>query len=102
MVAFSANSQLCRLALKDGTIDAASFTAIRLVSGALALWLIVRMRHAGEGARSAGSWISAAALFSYAALFSWAYLSLSVATGALLLFGAVQVTMLGVGWWRGE
>ncbi len=108
MLAFAANSLLCRLALKDGAIDAASFTTIRMVSGALVLWLIVQWRRAGEvragavRATGAGSWMSAMALFAYAALFSWAYLSLSAATGALLLFGAVQVTMFTVGIWRGE
>lgn len=101
MIAFAANSLLCRLALKDTSIDAASFTAIRIASGALVLWLIVRMR-AGQQGRGGGNWTSALALFAYAAAFSWAYLTLTAATGALLLFGAVQITMLGVGMWRGE
>lgn len=100
MLAFAANSLLCRLALRDTGIDAASFTSVRLISGAITLWLIVRMRN-GSALR-AGNWISAAALFVYAAAFSFAYLSLSAATGALLLFGAVQATMIGVGLWRGE
>jgi len=100
MLAFAANSLLCRLALRDTGIDAASFTSMRLLSGAIALWLIVRRRN-GSALR-AGNWISAAALFVYAAAFSFAYLSLSAATGALLLFGAVQATMIGVGLWRGE
>ena len=100
MVAFAGNSLLCRLALKGGTIDAATFTAVRLVSGALVLALIVRVR---SGALSkSGDWPSAAALFVYAAGFSWAYLQLTAATGALLLFGAVQVTMIAFGLWRGE
>ena len=100
MLAFAGNSLLCRAALKSTAIDAASFTAIRIAAGALALWLIVRTR---DGAtQSAGSWGSAAALFAYAAAFSYAYLSLSAATGALLLFGAVQTTMIAVGLWRGE
>jgi len=92
MTAFAGNSLLCRLALKETNIDAASFTFIRIVSGAVALWLIVRMR--GRSLEKAGSWISAAALFAYAAGFSFAYLSLPAGTGALLLFGAVQATMI--------
>lgn len=100
MLAFAGNSLLCRLALKDTAIDAASFTSVRLVSGALALWLLVRLR---QGAQPlAGNGWSAFALFAYAAGFSFAYLSLPAATGALLLFGAVQATMIGYGYWRGE
>lgn len=100
MIAFAGNSLLCRVALKDTGIDAASFTAIRLISGALILGLVVRARsgaHAGQG-----NWLSAFALFTYAAGFSFAYLSLPAATGALLLFGAVQATMIGYGIWAGE
>src|SRR3977135_1202090 len=92
MTAFAGNSLLCRLALKQTSIDAASFTFIRIISGAVALWVIVRMR--GRSLEKAGSWISAAALFAYAAGFSFAYLSLPAGTGALLLFGAVQATMI--------
>jgi drug/metabolite transporter (DMT)-like permease len=100
MLAFAGNSLLCRLALKHTNIDAASFTTIRLLAGAAMLWLVVRVR---DGTRSRrGNWLSALALFAYAAGFSFAYVSLSVATGALLLFGAVQATMIGVGVWRGE
>ena len=100
MVAFAGNSLLCRVALKEMHIDAATFTAIRMVSGAITLWLIVRLR---DGAVPiAGSWPSALALFAYAACFSFAYLSLTAGTGALLLFGAVQATMIGVGLARGE
>ena len=87
MLAFAGNSLLCRLALKDGQIDAASFTAIRIVSGAVVLALFMAVR--GESPAAAGTWRSAAALFVYAAGFSFAYLGLSAATGALLLFGAV-------------
>src|SRR6185369_16814711 len=95
MLAFAGNSLLCRIALRDTAIDAASFTAIRLLAGALALWLIVRLR---DGAWPlAGSWPSAFGLFAYAGGFSYAYLGLSAATGALLLFGAVQATMIGHG-----
>ena len=100
MIAFAGNSLLCRLALRDTTIDAASFTAIRLGSGAVMLWLVVRLR--GGAYTGAGSWRSALALFAYAAGFSFAYLSLPAASGALLLFGAVQATMIGHGLWAGE
>ena len=100
MLAFAGNSLFCRLALKHTNIDAASFTTIRLLSGAAMLWLVVRVRNSGHAGR--GSWVSALALFAYAAGFSFAYVNLSVATGALLLFGAVQATMIGVGIWRGE
>ena len=100
MIAFAGNSLLCRLALQQTAIDPASFTAIRIVSGALTLWLIVRLRSSRHDA--AGSWPSALALFAYAAAFSYAYVSLPAATGALLLFGAVQATMLGYGLWAGE
>ena len=100
MLPLAANSWLCRVALRDTGIDAASFTSIRLVSGALMLWLLVRLsRNTHSGA---GNWPSAFALFGYAILFSFAYLSLTAATGALLLFGAVQATMICHGLWRGE
>lgn len=100
MVAFAGNSLLCRAALAQTTIDAASFTSLRLISGAITLWLIVRLRN--EASVKGGNWISATALFAYAAGFSFAYVSLSTATGALLLFGAVQITMIGYGLYNGE
>jgi drug/metabolite transporter (DMT)-like permease len=100
MLAFAGNSLLCRVALKQTAIDPASFTTIRLISGALALWLIVTFRH--DTAKIMGNWPSALALFVYAAGFSFAYVSLSAGTGALLLFGAVQVTMITAGLWAGE
>jgi drug/metabolite transporter (DMT)-like permease len=101
LLAFAGNSLLCRAALKHTAIDPASFTSIRIVSGAAALWLILRLR-SGAQPWSAGNWPSALALFVYAAAFSFSYVSLTAATGALLLFGAVQATMIGYGWWRGE
>ncbi|WP_116472855.1 DMT family transporter [Zobellella maritima] len=101
MIAFAGNSVLCRLAFQGTEIDAASFTGMRLLSGALVLWLLVVL-NGRKGALKAGSWWSALALFLYAATFSFAYLSLATGTGALLLFGAVQVTMIGAGLWRGE
>jgi drug/metabolite transporter (DMT)-like permease len=98
MLAFAGNSLLCRLALSQTAIDPASFTAIRIISGALALWLIVRVRTSS----GQGNWPSALALFIYGITFSFAYAGLSTATGALLLFGAVQATMIGYGLWHGE
>lgn len=108
MLAFAANSLLCRLALRETGIDAASFTTIRLASGALMLWLLLRLRggsaHTGGSAGHPphGSWASALALFAYAAAFSFAYRTLPAGAGALLLFGAVQATMIGYGLWCGE
>jgi drug/metabolite transporter (DMT)-like permease len=123
MIAFASNSLLCRAALKESSIDAATFTFLRIFSGAVALWLImsVRTRMIVErttsplvetGSNSSlvarhvlfryGNWISAAALFGYAAGFSFAYVSLSAGTGALLLFGAVQATMILWGLHKGE
>ena len=100
MFAFAANSLLCRMALERTGIDPASFTAIRLTSGAVVLGLLQGVR--GGGQVGEGNWLSAVALFAYAAGFSFAYVSLSTATGALLLFGAVQVTMISHGLWKGE
>ncbi len=100
MLAFAANSILCRLALAQSGINPASFTLIRIVSGAAMLWAICAI---ARGARpSGGSWRAALALFSYAAAFSFAYVSLPAGVGALLLFGAVQVTMVMTGIVRGE
>src|SRR5262245_23844168 len=101
MVAFAANSLLCRLALQHASIDAASFSSIRLLSGALMLWAIVRLRSA-KGASAGRDWRSAAMLFAYVACFSYAYLWLAAGTGALILFGAVQLTMCLAGWRAGE
>ncbi len=98
MVAFAANSILARLALTTTDVDATSYTVIRLLGGAVTLWGILRLR----GRSPQGSWASGTALFIYAAAFSFAYLSLSTGTGALVLFGAVQLTMIGWGLARGE
>ncbi len=92
MLAFAANSLLCRLALGQELIDAASFTTVRVISGAVVLILIVLPRWRARG-RASADWRSAAMLFTYMAFFSFAYLSLSAGTGALILFGAVQLTM---------
>ncbi len=100
MLAFASNSLLCRLALHETNIDAASFTSLRLISGALVLWLLLSLR--GYSGNHQGNWLSALALFAYAALFSYAYLDLAAGTGALILFGAVQVSMIGYGVCKGE
>lgn len=100
MLAFAGNSLLCRLALKDSVIDPASFTSLRIGSGAATLWLILQFK--GGKNNVAGSWLSALALFIYAACFSFAYVGLAAGTGALLLFAAVQISMIGYGLWTGE
>ncbi len=101
MIAFAANTVLARLALDGTSIDPASFTTVRLVSGALTLWLLVALR-AGPVSGAAGNWPSALALFAYAITFSFAYVTLQTGVGALLLFGAVQATMILTGLWLGE
>src|SRR5215472_1492332 len=100
MIAFASNSILCRLALRQTSIDPATFTLVRILSGAVGLWLVMQMRR--EKSCKAGNWLSAFALFAYAAAFSFAYLQLSAGTGALLLFGAVQATMISWGLRKGE
>ncbi|MDM7917104.1 MAG: EamA family transporter, partial [Candidatus Eisenbacteria bacterium] len=124
MIGFAANSILCRLALRFDRIDPAGFTAVRLASGTIALWgLVFLFGRSSRGSRRAGgsrlsggsrrssraaaspsgsSWISGLLLFAYAFAFSLAYRSLSVGTGALILFGAVQVTMIAAGLLSGE
>jgi len=104
MIAFAANSLLCRQALGDTLIDAATFTTVRVVAGALTLVLIVMLRRRPRQAsqRGTGDWRSAAMLFTYMAFFSFAYLSLSAGTGALILFGAVQLTMFVTALRQGE
>jgi drug/metabolite transporter (DMT)-like permease len=101
MLAFAANSVLCRLALGQELIDAASFTSVRVLSGAVTLGALVLARR-GALARPAADWRSVLALLVYMAFFSFAYLSLSAGTGALILFGAVQLTMFIVGLRGGE
>jgi drug/metabolite transporter (DMT)-like permease len=123
MIAFASNSLLCRAALKQTSIDPATFTFVRIFSGSVALWLIVQTRRKLIVDRPAsplvdsssdsspvtrhsslqnGNWASAIALFVYAAGFSFAYVDLSAGTGALLLFGAVQATMILWGFRKGE
>ncbi|HEX9370247.1 MAG TPA: EamA family transporter, partial [Roseiflexaceae bacterium] len=100
LVAFAGNSLLCRLALAGHAADAASFTGIRLGSGALMLALLTFSRR--REWRAHGSWGSALVLFAYAAPFSYAYLRIGAGVGALVLFAAVQATMIGWGIARGE
>ena len=92
MTAFAANSVLCRLALGDGLIDAASFATVRVGSGARVLTLLMAPRWR-KNRRSRADWRAVVMLFAYMAFFSFAYVTLSTGTGALLLFGAVQLTM---------
>ena len=122
MAAFAANSLLCRMALGEGLVDAATFTSVRVISGALMLSMIVLVQRrvsASQSASQRGSksasqsasqsekgggadWRTAASLTAYMIFFSFAYLSLSAGTGALILFGAVQLTMFTVALREGE
>jgi len=106
MIAFAANSLLCRLALQKGSVDPASFASIRLVSGAIVLVAIVRLRSVPsttlQRVSTRADWLAVTMLFVYVAFFSFAYVSLPAGTGALILFGAVQLTMLGAGLRSGE
>jgi len=101
MLAFAANALLCRLALRDGAIDPASFSTVRVVSGALMLALLAWPHWRRTGLPRA-DWRSAGALFTYMICFSVAYLWLGVGTGTLILFGAVQLTMFAVALRAGE
>lgn len=101
LVAFAFNSILCRMALRTGEADGAGFTAVRLISGAVAL--IVLSYFFGEGKSvKRGNWFSAFFLFAYAICFSFAYIGLTAAVGALILFSSVQFTMIAVALYRGE
>ncbi len=100
MVCFAGNSLLCRLALRAGTIDPVSFTAVRLGSAAVVIAVLARL--AGRGRAHGGSWTSAAVLSGYAIAFSLAYVQIGAGLGALLLFGVVQLTMIGWGLIQGE
>ena len=102
LTAFAANSVLCRLALGGGAIDAASFTAIRLLSGILTLRLILVLRREKSLIPRKGSWTSSLMLFLYAITFSYAYITLETGTGALILFGAVQITMILISLFSGN
>lgn len=100
MLAFAGNSILCRIALKATEIDAATFTSVRIVAGAITLLIILRLKTAAQP--MSGSWPGALALTTYAAAFSFAYINLDAGSGALLLFGAVQLSMIAWGFYRGE
>jgi drug/metabolite transporter (DMT)-like permease len=101
LTAFAFNSILCRMALATGEIDAASFTVIRLVSGTVTLAAFILAAGKTRNIAKNGNWASAFFLFTYAIAFSFAYLGLTTATGALILFGCVQLTMFGVSLYRG-
>jgi drug/metabolite transporter (DMT)-like permease len=101
LVAFAFNSILCRMALRTGEADAVGFTVVRLVSGAVALIVISYLSKSGKASKR-GNWVSAFCLFMYAICFSFAYLGLTAATGALILFSSVQFTMIAVTLFRGE
>lgn len=100
MAAFAANSLLCRMALKETGIDAASFTTVRLLSATAMLWLLMRWQQ--QAPLKHGTWRSALALFIYAAALSFAYRTIDTGAGALMLFGAVQMTMILAGFIAGE
>lgn len=102
LIAFAANSVLCRYALEHNAIDASSFTSLRLLSGALVLALMINLHRQPAHTRSKGSWMAGFMLFAYACAFSFAYLLLGAAMGALILFGAVQVTMILVSVFSGN
>jgi len=102
LIAFAFNSILCRMALRGGEADAAGFTLVRLVSGALTLIVISYFFGKEKNFKGRGNWLSAFFLFAYAICFSFAYLGLTAGTGALILFGAVQLTMITFAIIRGE
>ncbi len=102
LVCFALNSILCRLALKTDEIDAPAFTVIRIVSGAVTLFVICSVFGKKDAPKDQGNWLSAVFLFAYAICFSFAYLSLTTATGALVLFGSVQLTMMIFALVKGE
>lgn len=102
LIAFAGNSVLCRMALGDSTIDPPSFTVVRLLSGIVMLMIVLKFTARTKRSFANGSWISAFMLFLYAIAFSFAYISLDTGTGALVLFGAVQMTMVFISFMRGN
>lgn len=102
LLAFAGNSILCRIALGENLIDASSFTAVRLLSGAIVLAIILYCRKAKQSGVRKGNWLGAAMLFIYAVTFSFAYIELETGTGALVLFGFVQITMILLGLYQGH
>jgi len=101
LLAFAANSLITRFALEETNIDEASFIMLRIVSGALFLWLYSSFKKE-KSAHKAGNWLAAIALFIYAASFTYGYGLIAAGTGALLLFGSVQLTMTIVAYREGE
>ena len=95
LIAFASNSVLCRMALLDGSIDPASFTAIRVISGAVTLVILMALR-GGRPMQTWPNWAAGVSLFVYMVFFSFAYIALGAGTGALVLFGFVQLTMISV------
>ena len=95
LIAFAGNSVICRAALESGAIDPASFSSIRIISGIAVLYLAGMFNRTGNGTGTSGSWPASIALFSYFALFAYSYVVLGAGLGALILFGCVQLTMLG-------
>jgi drug/metabolite transporter (DMT)-like permease len=98
LLAFTANSLITRFALQETSIDETSFIMLRVVSGALFLWLYLRFKKNNK----AGTWLAAFSLFIYAVSFTYGYGLIAAGTGALLLFGSVQVTMTIAGYREGE
>ena len=98
MTLFAGNSVLCRLALLEYKMEPVTYTAVRLISGALMLWLIMAVRH--KNVFKSGTWPGALSLFTYMACFSWAYVELPTAVGTLIIAVAVQTTMIGFGFFR--
>lgn len=94
LMAFAANSVLCRLALGEDSIDASSFTVIRLLSGAVVLYLLILLNNSKTASDAKGSWSASLMLFLYAITFSYAYVTLETGTGALILFASVQISMI--------
>ncbi|MHA2938889.1 DMT family transporter [Vibrio sp. RC27] len=102
LLAFAGNSVLCRIALAEGNIDAGSFTLLRILSGAFVLLAIVLVKNRSRTKHLRPNWVASALLFIYALSFSYAYLSLDTGAGALILFGAVQLTLIGISWKSGH
>ena len=98
LIAFAANSVLCRLALGESAIDASTFTIVRLLAGAIVLTVIMSISkiksNSNTNSSTKGSWPASTALFIYGLTFSFAYVTLDTATGALILFGSVQIAMI--------
>jgi len=94
LIAFAANSVLCRKALGEHKIDASGFTIIRLLSGAIVLIIILSLSKTKKNKETKGSWYSGIMLFLYAVTFSYAYITLDTGTGALIAFGSVQITII--------